>query len=211
MCTAYEIGKNGKRLPAPMNSQAAEILRVLGKTRIVRPTLSAPVIMPDGELRDMSWGFRRQFRGAKGKPIMRTIVNSREDKLESPTWRTAFRERRCLIPMIAFYEWVEDAGGKSAPLRFTRPDDEWLLIAGIWEEGESGHCFSMLTSEPSGFVRQVHDRMPALLTDQQLEPYLDGGLHEFGPSAVSLQYEGAANFLRPDQPPAADGQQDFLF
>ena len=142
---------------------------------------------------------------------MRTIVNSREDKLESPTWRMAFRERRCLIPVIAFYEWVEDAGGKSVPLRFTHPDDEWLLIAGIWEESESGPCFSMLTTEPSGFVRQVHDRMPALLTDLQMEPYLDGELHDFGPSSVPLQYAAAANFLRPDQPSPANGQQDLMF
>lgn len=142
---------------------------------------------------------------------MRTIVNSREDKLDSPTWRSAFQERRCLIPAIAFYEWAEAPGGKVVPLRFTHRDNEWLLIAGIWEEGETGSCFSMLTTEPSEFVRQVHDRMPALLTDRQWEPFLAGELHEFGPSTVPIHHVTAANFLRPEQPSATDGQQDFSF
>jgi putative SOS response-associated peptidase YedK len=210
VCTAYEIGKKGNRLPARVKIPAVETLRSLGEARIVRPTLSAPVIIPDGDLREMSWGFRRRFRGVKG-PVSRTIVNSREDKLDSAMWREAFRERRCLIPAIAFFEWVEGADGKAVPLRFTREDDGWLLIAGIWEDGESGPCFSMLTTEPSAFVRKVHDRMPAVLADVQIDPFLDGDLHEFGPSEVPLQHAGAVNFLKPDPLPPAEGGQGFLF
>ena len=210
MCTAYEIGKKGKRLPARVKIPAAEKLRALRETKIIRPTLSAPVILPDGDMREMSWGFRRKFRGAKG-PVSRTIVNSREDKLDTAIWREAFRERRCLIPAIAFYEWVEGPGGKALPLRFTAEDDGWLMLAGIWEDGENGPCFSLLTTEPSDFVRRVHDRMPAVLSDQQIDPYLDDALHEFGPSAVPLQHAGAANFLKPDPPPPAGDGQGLLF
>lgn len=106
----HEIGKNGNSLLVRLTIFAAEELRTLGGGRIVRPTLSAPVILPDGNLREMSWGFLRKFKGARG-PISRTIVNSREDKLDSAMWRQAFREGRCLIPAFAFYEWVEDPGG----------------------------------------------------------------------------------------------------
>ncbi len=210
MCTAYEIGKKANRLPARVKIPAVEKLRSLGEKWIVRPTLLAPVIMPDGDLQEMSWGFRRKFRGAKGV-VSRTVVNSREDKLDSAMWREAFRERRCLIPAIAFYEWVEAPGCKAAPLRFTREDDGWIMIAGIWEEGETGPCFSMLTTESSAFVRKVHDRMPAVLTDSQIDPFLDGDLHEFGPSVVPLQHVGAVNFLKPEPPPPVDGSQGFLF
>ena len=199
MCTAYEIGKKSKRLPARLKNPATERLRSLGEPRIIRPTLTAPVIMPDGELREMSWGFRRKFRGVKGA-VSRTIVNSREDKLDSGMWREAFRQRRCLIPAIAFYEWVEGPVGKAVPLRFTREDDGWLMIAGIWEEAENGPCFSMLTTEPSDFVRMVHDRMPAVLDDAQIAPFLDGQLYGFGPSLVPLQHL-AAVFNRHSQAP----------
>lgn len=209
MCTAYEIGSNGNRLPARVKISTVDILSSFGKTRIVRPTLSAPVIMPDGELREMSWGFRRKFRGVNG-PVSRTIVNSREDKLGSAMWSESFHERRCLIPATSFYEWDEGAGGKAVPLRFKREDDGWVLIAGIWEEGESGPCFSMLTTEPSACVQQYHDRMPAVLAEEHIEPYLDGNLHEFGPSSVVLHHVVATNFLKP-APPPAEGDQGFLF
>ena len=175
----------------------------------MRPTLLAPVIMPSGELREMSWGFRRKFKGAKGL-ISRTVVNSREDKLNSAMWRESFRERRCLVPAIAFYEWVEGTGGKATPLRFMRQDDGWLLIAGIWEEGESGPCFSMLTTEPSDQIRIVHDRMPAVLADSQIDAYLDGELDSFGPSSEKLLYVAAANFLKSEPPPAIN-EQGLLF
>lgn len=212
MCTAYEIGKKGNRLPARVKIPVVEKLRSLRETKIIRPTLSAPVILPDGDTREMSWGFRRKFRGVKG-PVSRTIVNSREDKLDTAMWREAFRERRCLIPATAFYEWVEGPGGKAAPLRFTAGDDGWIMIAGIWEEGESGPCFSMLTTEPSHFVRKVHDRMPAVLAEHQIGPYLDGDLLEFGPSVVALQHSVAANFLKPEPPSTApaEGGQRYLF
>jgi putative SOS response-associated peptidase YedK len=205
VCTAYEIGKKGTRLPKRVMVQTAEKLLQLKETRIVRPTLIAPVIMPGGELRDMSWGFRRKFKGAKGM-ISRTIVNSREDKLNSPMWRQSFREHRCLIPSLAFYEWVEGSGGKATPLRFTREDDGWLMIAGIWEEGENGPCFSMLTTEPTDQIRTLHDRMPAVLTESQIDSYLDGELETFGPSSEKLLYAAAANFLKPVKPPAVDDQ-----
>ncbi len=211
VCTAYEIGKNGKRLPARVKIPVVEKLRALRETKIIRPTLSAPVILPDGDMREMNWGFRRKFRGVKG-PVSRTIVNSREDKLDTAIWREAFRERRCLIPAIAFYEWVEVSGGKTMPLRFTAEDDGWLMIAGIWEQGENGPCFSMLTTEPSACVREVHDRMPAVMTDAQIDPFLDGELHEFGPSTVPLRHAGAANFLKTHEPPPqTEGGQGLLF
>lgn len=212
MCTAYEIGKKANRLPARVKIPVVEKLRALRETKIIRPTLSAPVILPDGDMREMHWGFRRKFRGTKGM-VSRTIVNSREDKLDTAMWREAFRERRCLIPATAFYEWVEGPGGKAMPLRFTAEDDGWLMLAGIWEEGDGGPCFSMLTTEPSAFVRRVHDRMPAVLADAQIGPYLDGELHEFGPSSIPLQHVGAANFLKAHEPspPSAEGGQGLLF
>ena len=198
MCTAYELGQRGGSFPEHIKAGAVkELLRIL-QGSIIRPTLAAPVFMPDGELETMSWGFRRTFAPKKkgGKPIARTIVNSREDKLTGRTWKAAFDQRRCLIPASSFFEWVKK-NGRNVPLRFKRPGDEWLWIAGIWEESENhGRCFSMITTEPNTIVEPVHDRMPAVLALDQISPYLAGDLSEFGPSSVSLEFEEAANFLK---------------
>jgi putative SOS response-associated peptidase YedK len=202
MCTAYELGKQRGSTPGYLNPQAVRELLLTVQTRIIRPTLPAPVVKTDGSLATMRWGFRRAFapkvRG--GKPVMRTIVNSREDKLDGLTWKEAFTLRRCLIPAAAFFEWVE-VGGRNTPLRFQRPDHAWLWIAGIWEtHADLGDCFSMITTEPNAVLAPVHDRMPAVLDEAQIEPYLRGELHAFGPSSVALQYQEAANFLKPDPP-----------
>lgn len=208
MCTAYELGKRGGSHPEWFTAKTtAELLGLDGKT-IVRPTKPAPVIMPDGTLAVMTWGFRLPIPGGK----FRTVVNSREDKLQGGTWKKAFAERRCLIPAAAFYEWIDTPRGK-VPLRFERPGEEWLWIAGIWrDETDRGRVHSMITTEPNEVLAPVHDRMPAVLADDQLRPYLDGELNEFGPSRVPLGYTEAANFLKkkpPDETPPAPQEELF--
>jgi putative SOS response-associated peptidase YedK len=206
MCTAYEIGKRGGSFPEWLIAEAGEYLLGLNAVRIVRPTHKAPVIMPDGSLRKMTWGFKRQMKGKTGKPISRTIVNSREDKLSSHTWREAFHERRCLIPAFSFYEWIERPGGM-VPLNFESSANQLLWIAGIWEEDQNrGHVYSMITTEPNALVAPVHDRMPAVLLPDQMLPFLQGDMNEFGPSAVQLKFSDAANFLQPKKQPPAQGE-----
>lgn len=197
MCTAYELGKRGGTFPGRVNSAAVKELLSIPSSRLIRPTVPAPVILPDGNVRTMTWGFRRSFAPkVKGKPpTWRTIVNSREDKLDGRTWKQAFSLRRCVIAASSFYEWSE-IDGCNVPLRFERTDDEWIWIAGIWEMGEQGECFSMITTEPNEVLAPVHDRMPAVLADGQITPFLEGELDVFGPSAVKLQYREAANFLQ---------------
>jgi putative SOS response-associated peptidase YedK len=206
VCTAYKIGKRGNLPGKPLYEQELEYYMGVAIPRIVRPTHKAPVILPDGSLREMTWGFKRQMKGRTGKPISRTIVNSREDKLGGRTWSEAFRERRCLIPAFSFFEWVE-RGGRMVPLEFEDAGDRLLWIAGIWEQDPNrGDVFSMVTTDPNTLVAPVHDRMPAVLSFGQIRPYLGGDLHEFGPSSVALRFGEAENFLSPKKniPPIQD-------
>lgn len=213
MCTAYKIGDDQNYDVDWLVADAFEASIYGEGFHIIRPTLLAPVIMPDGRVRAMKWGFRRKVPGGKTKQLWRTIVNSREDKLQGNTWGKAFRERRCLIPAASFFEWVEGDGGKAMPLEFKRPEGMGILIAGIWETNPEGEeCFSMITTEPTTAIAPVHDRMPAVLSNAQLRPYLDGELHEFGPSAVPLEWRETENFLkREKESPKEKPQQGELF
>ncbi|MCW1925682.1 SOS response-associated peptidase [Luteolibacter arcticus] len=178
-----------------------------GVYQIVRPTLMSPVIVPDRSFRIVSWGFRYTPRGQK-KP--RTVVNSREDQLKIRLWRDKFQSNRCLIPASAFFEWVKGEDGKMVPLRFTRPGNKGILMAGVWGEEEGrGECFSMITTDPTTSIGAIHDRMPAVLAEDQLRPYLEGELNEFGPSKVMLDWVPTENFLtRKKKEPAAAKPQD---
>jgi putative SOS response-associated peptidase YedK len=82
--------------------------------------------------------------------------------------------------MSGYYEWQNTPGGKR-PWYFTARDGSPILTAaGLWDEwknretGERMRSCSMIITEPNGFAAQIHDRMPALLTEAQFEPWLSG-------------------------------------
>lgn len=194
MCTAYEIDGADYDVDFLVADAYEAMLAEQHAFQIIRPTLMAPVILPDRSVRMMAWGFRYTPRG-QTKP--RTVVNSREDQLGIRLWRDHFKERRCLIPATAFFEWVTGPDGKALPLRFTRPGRKRIFIAGLWGEEEGrGECFSMITTEPTAAIAPIHDRMPAVLAFDQLQPHLSGELSAYGPSAVPLEWRDTENFLK---------------
>jgi len=193
MCNAYEVGKGRWRSAQHHNTLKLRELEDSGPTQLIRRTDPAPVLTDDGKFHTMRWGFSR--------PGLGTVNNTRDDKLDRPLWSEAFRNRRCLIPATAFYEWSGPKGRKRTH-RFTHPAGCWLWIAGIWEDhNERGRCFSMLTTAANAIVRQVHERMPVVLADDEFAPYMAGGMTTFAPEPTLLQMEDAPNPLkkRPEQ------------
>ncbi len=94
-------------------------------------------------------------------------------------WQDAFHERRCVIPMSLFYEWGPGAGGRKQAHEFHDPEDDYLWVAGIWEdgEGEIGPCYSMITTTASPLMSPIHNRMPALLRPEEMQEWLGGSGH----------------------------------
>jgi putative SOS response-associated peptidase YedK len=187
MCNAYEIGRGVGRNPLKNSLLPAASLGLPSEPRLIRRTDPAPVITADGELATMRWGFER--------PTLGTINNSRADKLQGPMWSQAFRERRCVIPASAFYEWSGPKGRKRTH-RFTRTDGEWFWIAGIWEESRDlGLCFSMVTTGANSMMAPIHDRMPAILEEGEISGYLAGEMDRFSPPSENLKVEDSLNPL----------------
>ena len=108
MCNSYSVTKamlkEGKR---------AGLLRALADGpeiwKLIRPTMPGPVIVRAGQGSEaalageiMRWGFHRPFANA--------VNNTRSDKLDSPMWREAFAERRCVIPVSCWYEYSGPTG-----------------------------------------------------------------------------------------------------
>ena len=82
------------------------------------------------------------------------------------TWAAALRERRCVVPVTAFYEWLR-AGRKRYPVEFSPASGALLNVAGIWQRFERGgdavDCVALLTTAANREMRPVHDRMPVIL------------------------------------------------
>lgn len=141
----------------------------------IAPTQGALMIRADDHgmrAETTSWGFRPPWlkEGEKGKPL----INARaETAAEKRTFAESFAKRRCLVPASSFFEWQKKAGQK-LPWLLHLPDSPAFAMAGLWQDLDDGPRFTILTLEAVGEAKQVHSRMPWILSDAQLQPWLNG-------------------------------------
>lgn len=117
---------------------------------------------------------------AKDKTIGNRMVNARsETAATKPSFRSAFKKRRCLILADGFYEWKGDKGNKQ-PMFLTLPDGNPFAFAGLWEIWDNKgkdpipyRSCTILTTEASESVRPIHHRMPVILKPGAYDPWLD--------------------------------------
>ena len=133
------------------------------------------VVVAEGRVRQMTWGFPLAMKGKSGKPLRpKPVNNARTDKLDGGFWRPSFQARRCLIPLTEFAE-AEGERGAMTRTWFALPDDEVFAVAGIWRDtAEWGPAYSMVMTEASIHVQGVHDRMPVILRRETWTDWLDG-------------------------------------
>lgn len=115
----------------------------------------------------LAWGLIPHW--AKDKKTGYSMINARaESVVEKPTFKQAFRERRCLIAAERFYEWKTEGKEKmpfSIGLKQFRP----FTMAGIWAQatmpdGEVVRSCSIITTEANQFMASIHNRMPVILS-----------------------------------------------
>jgi putative SOS response-associated peptidase YedK len=126
----------------------------------------------------LNWGLVPFW--SKDKSIGGRLINARSETAGSkPSFRTAFRKRRCLILADGFYEWTGDKGNKQ-PMFLTLPDGNPFAFAGLWEtwddkgkEETPYRSCTILTREASESVRPIHHRMPVILKPDVYGDWLD--------------------------------------
>lgn len=106
------------------------------------------------------------------------LFNARaETLLEKPSFRDAFRSRRCLVPADGFFEWPIVDGKKRKTL-IQRQDHRPFAFAGLWERWQSKsdgrviESCTIITSEPNEFMKPIHSRMPVVLSQERFEQWL---------------------------------------
>ena len=106
------------------------------------------------------------------------MINARsETAAEKPSFRSAVRSRRCLVPASGFFEWVKGPGGKQ-PHFIHFSDARVFAFAGLWErwtKGEHGplETFTILTTAPNEMMADLHDRMPVILSRNDFAEWLE--------------------------------------
>ena len=130
------------------------------------------VIERDGDRRmeAMRWGLIPSW--ATDVSIGDSLINARaETILEKPAFRVAFQQRRCIIPADGFYEWRPAPGPKQQPMFIQSPRGLPLAFAGLWEAWRDHtdpaapwiRSCVVMTTAANATMRDVHDRMPAIL------------------------------------------------
>lgn len=119
----------------------------------------------------LKWGFIPSF--SKDQKI--NIINAKaETLLEKPSFKFAAMNQRCVIIADGFYEWQKDS---KQPMRIIT-DSGLFSMAGIWNtittsSGQKEHTVLIVTTEANNTIKEIHDRMPVILTKETERVWLD--------------------------------------
>lgn len=158
----------------------SEVLELTPRYNIAPSQLIAAIIQDKGsqenKLKWMRWGLIPSW--AKDTRIGYKLINARSETLtEKPSFRNAFKHRRCLIIADGFYEWQKQEKHKQ-PYYIQLRDKQPFAFAGLWEtwqqEDEKAiiSC-TIITTEANALMQPIHDRMPVILSPDVYEQWLD--------------------------------------
>jgi putative SOS response-associated peptidase YedK len=124
------------------------------------------------------WGLVPSW--SKDPSIGNRLINARSETVHvKPAFRSAFRDRRCLVPASGFYEWRR-IDGRKQPYFIRMRDGSPFALAGLWEPGKEpredsvGTC-AILTTESNSVVSPLHDRMPVIIGPERYQRWLAAG------------------------------------
>ncbi|MFE2772315.1 SOS response-associated peptidase [Microbacterium resistens] len=139
----------------------------------IAPTDSAPIVRDRGEGRFLEL-VRWDWQKPPSRPTGAPIINARIEKLATGFWAPAFTAARVVVPMRGYFEWTGEKGSKVPHFLH---GDGLLAAAGLtWSmdvKGERLRCFVVVTREARDAGGEVHDRMPAFLTPDAMEAWLE--------------------------------------
>jgi putative SOS response-associated peptidase YedK len=150
-------------------------------------------IEPDTATRQLvllRWGLIPSW--AKAPKIGHQCINAKAETVaEKPSFRAAFKKRRCLVIATGFYEWQVQGRAKQ-PMWIGLQSKRPFAFAGLWEqwqppEGEAIESCTILTTEPNELLRSIHNRMPVILSPASYDQWLDLTVQQAEPLKTLLR------------------------
>ena len=147
----------------------------------VAPTDSLPIVRYDAKqghrtLDLMRWGLVPLW--ARDLKIGFSTINAMAETVDSkPVFREAFYQRRCLVPIGAFYGWKKLEPKEEQPYAIALANGDFMALAGLWEDWKSPanewvRSFTIITCPPNELCGQIHDRMPVILPPAEWSAWL---------------------------------------
>lgn len=161
--TAKEIEKLVRQVDEKMKRKAEAIHL---QPRDIHPSELAPVITANNKDLYCKW-LRWGFPGFSGKQI---IFNARsESALEKKMFKESVEHRRIVVPATSFYEWSRNKEKNT----FYREGQPILYMAGFYNRYQDEDRFVILTTAANDSMKPIHDRMPLLLEQNEIEKWLN--------------------------------------
>ena len=166
-------------------STSAEPNRTLPVDWNIKPTQDI-YIVKNQEITIASWGLIAPWSKNSNDALrsQSQAINARSESVhEKPTFRNAFRQRRCLVPATGYYEWATELGRYKTkqPVFISRDDEKLLAFAGIFDrwispEGEIRDSVAIITRDAVGDLAKVHNRMPLFLPRERWGAWMDSNV-----------------------------------
>lgn len=179
MCGRYALATDGEAVQQAFDLDTTPDVQPRYN---IAPSQPVAVITNDApkELTYVQWGLIPSW--SKDAAIANKLINARSETVdEKPSFRSAFKRRRCLIPANGFFEWQKQ-GSKKVPhfihLGERAGDLRLFAFAGLWEtwtspEGDDVLTCTILTTEPNERVQPLHHRMAVILEPEHYDVWLD--------------------------------------
>ncbi|MEH6908745.1 SOS response-associated peptidase [Neobacillus drentensis] len=151
----------------------------------IAPSQAVLAVINDGKSNRMGflkWGLVPPW--AKDSAIGHKMINARAETLsEKPSFRTAFKKKRCLVIADSFYEWKRHEDKSKTPMRIKLKSADLFAMAGIWEawkspEGKTLYTCSVITTGPNELMKDIHDRMPVILKPEDEKTWLNPSISD---------------------------------
>lgn len=175
MCGRYVLGDGSW---AEYHEMLSIIQPAQTKPRFnIAPTQTAPICYVDGDTityADARWWFVPHWHKGEAKNWKATTFNAKiETAFEKPTFRTAWKSGRCIVPASGYYEWTGAKGHKQPWYISVNQNIPVFFFAGLYARSPEGALsYAILTRDAEPEIAELHNRMPVILQSDQLAPWV---------------------------------------
>jgi putative SOS response-associated peptidase YedK len=217
MCGRYALVKSAGELIEEFEITTNRIPAALPADWNIAPTREIYVVRNlrddvnpnQRELATLSWGMIAPWSKDRNEAIrsQSQAINARSESVhEKPTFRSAFKSRRCLIPASGYYEWATELGKYESKQPFfiqSETAGKSLAFAGIFDRwidpnGEIFESASIITRPAVDFLATIHNRMPTFLPSDRWDFWLDHRNNNVEELRAILEFDNEAAGLTAD-------------
>jgi putative SOS response-associated peptidase YedK len=171
MCGRYALSAAISDIAQEFSTNSAPELSLPADWNI-KPTNDVYIIKNQA-IEIASWGMIAHWSKSDDEAAksQSSAINARSESVhEKPTFKSAFRSNRCLLPATGYYEWASELGKYKTkqPIYISRDDNKLLAFTGIFQSwtspsGKVIQSVSIITRQAVGQLALVHSRMPVFL------------------------------------------------